>query len=112
MSKTCLTGGNMSVVTLNDLNFENEVLKSDKTVLVDFWASWCAPCRMVSPLIEELSQEHPEYKFCKVNVDEEGNLAQKYNITSIPQFYIFKNGKIINQSVGAIPKERILGLLK
>lgn len=98
------------VKELNESNFEEEVLKSDKPVLVDFWASWCGPCRMVSPLVDELAEEHPEYKFCKVNVDDQEKLAIKYNVMSIPLLIVFKDGKISNHSVGAIPKDSILGL--
>ena len=100
----------MAVTELDESNFEAEVLESKKPVLVDFWASWCAPCRMLSPLIEELSQTHSEYKFCKVNVDDQEKLAYRFNVMSIPLLVIFKNGKVTNQSVGAIPKEQILEL--
>lgn len=101
----------MSVINLTNNNFEQEVLQSEKPVLVDFWASWCAPCRMLSPLVDELAEEHSEYKFGKVNVDEQMELAQKYCIMSIPALFIFKDGNLVKQSVGAIPKEEILNLL-
>lgn len=100
------------VTNLTLENFENEVLKSDKPVLVDFWASWCGPCRMVSPLVDELAEEHTEYKFCKINVDEQPELATKYGIMSIPSLFVFKEGQIANRQIGAIPKDGILDLLK
>lgn len=98
------------VTVVTSKNFENEVLKSEKPVLVDFWASWCGPCKMVSPLIDELSEEHSEYKFCKVNVDDESALATKFNVMSIPNLVVFKNGEMTKQSAGARPKEEILEL--
>lgn len=102
----------MAAITLSNENFEKEVLQSDKPVLIDFWASWCGPCMMVSPLVEELAEEHPEYKFCKVNVDEQEQLAYQFKIMSIPTLLVYKNGKQVNQSIGAIPKNQILELLK
>ena len=101
----------MSVINLNQENFEQEVLKSDVPVLVDFWASWCGPCRMVSPLVDELAEEHPEFKFCKVNVDEQPDLANRFKIMSIPSLITFKDGNLKNMSVGAKPKEQILEML-
>ena len=98
------------VIELSANNFEQEVLKSDKPVLVDFWASWCGPCKMVSPVVDALAEEHPEYKFCKVNVDDEEELAIKFGIMSIPSLFIFKNGENVKKSVGALPKEDILAL--
>ena len=100
------------VTNVTTKNFENEVLKSDKPVLIDFWASWCGPCRMVSPLVDELAEEHPEYKFCKVNVDEEEPLAIKFGIMSIPTLIVFKNGTEAAKQIGALPKEAILQLLQ
>ena len=101
----------MSVVVINQNNFENEVLKSDKPVLVDFWASWCGPCRMVLPLMDEIAQEHPEIKICKINVDEQPELADKFQVMSIPTLMAVKDGKITNQRTGAMPKAKILALL-
>ena len=102
----------MSVTVITKENFEVEVLNSDKPVLLDFWASWCGPCRMVSPIIDEIAEEHPEIKVGKVNVDEEDELAQKFGIMSIPSIFVVKDGKIANSTVGAIPKNKILELLK
>lgn len=102
----------MSVVVIDKDNFENEILKSEKTVLLDFWASWCGPCRMVSPIVDEIAQEHPEYKVGKVNVDEQPELAAAFEVMSIPSLFVLKDGKVVNSSVGAKPKAQILEMLK
>ena len=102
----------MAVLVVNKDNFENEVLKSEKTVLLDFWASWCGPCRMVSPVVDEIAEENPDILVGKINVDEEPELAAAFDIVSIPSLFVLKNGKITNKTVGAIPKEQILALLK
>lgn len=102
----------MSVIYLNNNNFDEEVIQSDKKVLIDFYADWCGPCRMISPVIEEIAEEYPEYKICKVNVDEQQELAQKFQVMSIPAIFVLENGKIVNQSLGAKPKAQILDLLK
>lgn len=102
----------MPAITLTNENFKETVLNSDKPVLVDFWASWCGPCRMVSPVVEEIADEHPEIVVGKVNVDEQMELAAEYRIMSIPALYVFKDGQVANKSVGAIPKDMILGLLE
>ena len=86
--------------------------KKEKPVLIDCWASWCGPCRMLSPLVDELAEEHSEFKFCKVNVDEEENLAKNFGIISIPTLIVFKNGEQKAKSIGSIPKEAILELIK
>lgn len=101
----------MSVLVIDQNNFENEVLKSDRPVLLDFWASWCGPCRMVSPIIDEIAQEHPEIKVGKVNVDEQPELASAFQVMSIPSLFVFKDGKVVNQSMGAQPKSQILSML-
>lgn len=98
----------MSEVTLTDQNFETEVLKSEMPVLVDFWAPWCAPCRMVGPVVEELSEEYQgKIKVGKLNVDENQQIAQRYGIMSIPTLAVFKNGEVVEQILGAQPKEAI-----
>ena len=98
----------MSAININKNNFENEVLNSDKTVLLDFWASWCAPCRMVVPIVEEIAGERRDIKVGKINVDEEPELANKFSIMSIPTLVVMKNGKIVQQVSGARPKKAIL----
>ena len=102
----------MSVIDVKTADFETEVLKSDKTVLVDFWAVWCGPCRMLSPVVDQVAEENPYIKVCKVNVDEEQQLAIKYGVMSIPTLLVFKGGELVNQSVGVIPKEEVLNLIK
>ena len=102
----------MSVIDVKTADFEAEVLKSDKTVLVDFWAVWCGPCRMLSPVVDQVAEENPNIKVCKVNVDEEQQLAVKYGVMSIPTLLVFKGGELVNQSVGVIPKEEVLHLIK
>ena len=97
----------MSIV-INNNNFQKEVLESDKPVLLDFWASWCNPCKMIAPIIDEISSEHPEIKVCKINVDEEQALASHFDIMSIPTLLVIKDGKIVNQSVGLKSKSQIL----
>ncbi len=101
----------MEAVKLNNANFENEVLKSDKPVLIDFWAPWCGPCRMVSPVIDELAGEIDGAKICKVNVDEENELAKTFGVMSIPTLVVIKNGKEVTRAVGVRPKEEIIKML-
>ena len=101
----------MAALNITKSNFQEEVLNSDKKVLIDFWASWCGPCRMVSPIIEEIAEERPDIKVCKVNVDEQPELAGEFQIMSIPALVVMENGKIVNQTIGARPKAQILSLL-
>lgn len=93
-------------------NFTSEVLNSESPVLVDFWATWCAPCRMLSPVVSEFAEEHPELKVCKVNVDEEAELAVEYGINSIPALLLFKNGEVSARSVGFCTKPELEDLIK
>jgi thioredoxin 1 len=101
----------MSVIALNEENFDKEVLESDKPVLVDFWAEWCGPCKMLSPVVEQIAEERDDIKVCKVNIDDEMNLALRYNVMSIPTVISFEKGELKNRSVGVCPKDEILALL-
>lgn len=101
----------MPVLNVNINNFET-LKSSDKTVLLDFYADWCGPCRMVSPIVEEIAEENPQYIVGKINVDNEPELAQKFGIMSIPTLVVMQNGKIVHQSVGARPKQQILEMLE
>ncbi|MBO5169282.1 MAG: thioredoxin [Oscillospiraceae bacterium] len=101
----------MSAISVNKNNYGQEVLNSDKPVLLDFWASWCGPCRMVSPIVDEIAAERSDIKVCKINVDEQPELAARFGVMSIPTLAVMKNGKVINQAVGARPKAQILAML-
>ncbi len=101
----------MSALSITKNNFQEEVINSEKPVLLDFWASWCGPCRMVSPIVDEIAQERPDVKVCKVNVEEQRELAAAFKVMSIPTLVVMKGGKIINRALGARPKEQILELL-
>lgn len=101
----------MSALHITNQNFQEEVLHSDKPVLIDFWASWCGPCRMVGPIIDEIADERSDIKVCKVNVDEESELAAQFQVMSIPTLVVVKDGKVTNQVSGARPKAQILSLL-
>ena len=101
----------MAVVTITKENFEQEVLQSAKPVLLDFWASWCGPCRMLSPVVDEVAEERTDVKVGKVNVDEQPDLAAQFGVMSIPTLLVFKGGKLVNQAVGARPKASVLELL-
>ena len=101
----------MSVLTITKENFEQEVLHSDKPVLLDFWASWCGPCRMVSPIVDEIAEEKEDIRVGKVNVDEQPELAAAFQVRSIPMLAVVRDGQVVNASVGARPKADILALL-
>ena len=101
----------MSAININKDNFRNEVLNSEKPVLLDFWASWCGPCRMVSPIVDEIAAERGDIKVGKVNVDEERELAGQFGVMSIPTLVVIKGGRVVNQMVGARPKSQILAML-
>ena len=101
----------MSAIAINIENFHTEVISSDKPVLLDFWASWCGPCRMVAPVVEEIAEERADIKVGKVNVDEQPELAGRFGVMSIPTLVVMKDGKIVNQAVGARPKSQILAML-
>ena len=101
----------MSAVNIDLHNFQAEVLNSDKPVLLDFWAPWCGPCRMVVPMVEQIAAERPDIKVGKVNIDEEFELARAYGISSIPTLMVLKEGRIVRQSTGAMPKNKILDML-
>lgn len=102
----------MSVLKIDKNNFDSEIMKSEKPVLLDFYADWCGPCRMVSPLVDEIAEENPQVLVGKINVDEEPELAQAFGVASIPMLAVMKNGKIVSQSAGAKPKAQILAMLE
>lgn len=101
----------MSVITVTKNNYVNEVMESDRPVLIDLWATWCGPCQMMSPVIEEMAEAHPEIKVCKINVDEEPELSQLFRVSSIPMLVVVKDGKVANSSVGFKPMEQVEKLL-
>ena len=101
----------MSVQTITKENFDEVVLHAEKPVLVDFWAEWCGPCRMVSPLVDEIAEEREDIVVGKVNVDEQGELAMRFGVMSIPTLLVFKGGELVQQAVGARPKDALLALL-
>lgn len=101
----------MAAININKSNFQSEVLNSEKKVLLDFWAPWCGPCRMVVPLVEEIAEERPDIKVGKINVDEEVELASQFGVMTIPTLVVMENGKVIKQATGARPKDAILDLL-
>ena len=102
----------MAVVNITNANFKEEVLDSDKKVLVDFWASWCGPCRMVSPIVDEIAEENPAIKVAKINIDEQPQLASQYGVMSIPTLIVFENGDVADKAVGARNKSFILQMLE
>ncbi len=101
----------MAVMTITNENFQQEVLNSDVPVLVDFWAAWCGPCKMMGPVVDQVAEEHPEVKVGKLNIDEQPQLAQKYGVMSIPTLVLFKNGKPAETSVGLVSKEAVEAIL-
>ena len=101
----------MSVLHITKANFAQEVLQADRPVLLDFWASWCGPCRMLSPIVDQVADERPDVKVGKVNVDEQPDLAAQFGVMSIPTLLVFKDGKLVNQAVGSRPKAGVLALL-
>lgn len=102
----------MSVYTITKENFEQEVLKADKPVLVDFWAAWCGPCRMLSPVVDQVAEENDAIKVGKINIDEQPDLAMQFGVMTIPTLMVFKNGQVAGKSVGVVPKQQILDLVK
>ena len=101
----------MAILHVNESEFDREVLQDSGTVLVDFWATWCGPCRMLSPIVDEVSEERSDVKVGKVNVDEQPDLAAQFGVMSIPTLLVFQNGRLVNQAVGARPKSGVLALL-
>ena len=99
------------ITTVTKENFDQEVLMAKEPVLVDFWAAWCMPCKMLSPIVDQVASERSDVKVCKINIDDEGELAIRYGVMSIPNLIVFKNGEITNKSIGLISKEDILALL-
>lgn len=101
----------MAIISINNNNFEQEVLNSEKPVLLDFFATWCGPCKMLAPTLDQIAAERPDIRVCKVDVDQEPELAARYNVMSIPTLFVVKEGEIVNQALGALPKQAILDLL-
>ena len=101
----------MGMIELTGETFEADVLKSNRVVIVDFWATWCTPCRMLTPILEEIAAERPDIKICKINMDDAQDIAEQYAVMSLPALLYFKNGELIEDSIGLISKERILSLL-
>lgn len=101
----------MSVIAVNENNFDAEVIQSDRPVLIDFWAAWCGPCRMLSPIVDEVAAERSDIKVCKVNVDEVPALAERFSVMSIPSLFLLKDGKAVASSVGVKPKNELLAFI-
>ena len=102
----------MEILHIDQSNYDALVLEADKPVLLDFWAPWCGPCRMVAPILDEIAAENPEIRVCKINVDEEPELASRFGVMSIPSLFAVKQGQVVNQAVGARPKEQILAMFR
>ena len=102
----------MSAMNINYNNFNREVLESEKPVLLDFWAPWCGPCRMVVPIVDEIARENPDIKVIKINVDEEQELARQFGVMSIPSLFVMKGGEVVNKAVGARSKKQLLAMVK
>lgn len=102
----------MSVININKDNFQQEVMESEKTVLLDFWAAWCGPCRMLSPVVDQLAEENPHIKVGKINVDEQPELANRFHVESIPSLFVIRDGKIVNRSLGVQPMEKLLEMVE
>ena len=101
----------MGIIELTEETFDAEVLQDKKFVIVDFWASWCTPCRMLAPILEEIADEYPNIKVCKLNVDDAPNIGERYGIMSLPALLFFDSGEIINESIGLVSRERVLSFL-
>lgn len=101
----------MKITELTKDNFDKEIVEYDKVILIDFWATWCYPCKMLSPIVDEIAEENPQIKVCKVNVDKEPELADAFNVSGIPMLAVVKDKKVVEVSVGVVPKEKILQMI-